>query len=279
MGVWQPSSALRLSWGIFPQMTLAPRALLLDIDGCVVSGLGRAALPGAVEAVRELQRRLPVRFVTNTTSRTRGWLVRSLREAGFEVDDDDVVTPTALARRVLGARGDDRGLLLADEATRPDLAWFTETPQEEARAVLVASEAHGRTLGDLGDAVVALRAGAHLYTLQENRVYERDGRLVTDLGPVAAFLGYAANVGWENLGKPSPLLFSTLAEELGCGVHELAMVGDDAEFDVAGALDAGVGAGILVRTGKYRPGDESRFDPPPSAVIDSVAELPAALVG
>jgi ribonucleotide monophosphatase NagD (HAD superfamily) len=36
------------------------------------------------------------------------------------------------------------------------------------------------------------------------------------------------------------------------------MIGDDAASDVGGALAAGLRA-ILVRTGKYRPGDEQRI--------------------
>ena len=254
-----------------------PGGFLLDIDGCVVSGLGREAIAGAPEAVERLRATAPVRFVTNTTSRTREWLTAALVDAGIDATIDDVVTPTVLARRVLRARGDDSGLLLVEESARPDLAWFREAPASEARAVLVATEAHDRTVRELRPAVAALRRGARLYTLQENRIYERGGELLTDLGPVAAFLGYAADVEWENLGKPSALLFATLADELGCAVGELAMVGDDAEFDVAGALRAGVGAGVLVRTGKYRPGDEARFDPPPSLVVESIADLPAAL--
>ncbi|WP_394886978.1 HAD hydrolase-like protein [Mesorhizobium sp. AaZ16] len=49
------------------------------------------------------------------------------------------------------------------------------------------------------------------------------------------------------------------------------MVGDDAEGDVAGALDAGLSSALLVRTGKYRPGDETRFDPRPTAVFNDLA--------
>lgn len=257
--------------------TLDPAALLLDIDGCVVAGLGREALPGAVEAVAELRRRRPVRFVTNTTSRSRAWLAESLARAGFEVPEAEVVTPVALARRVLVARGEASGVLLCDEGVRHGFDWFAETAPTAARAVLLATEAHDWTLSRLTEAVQALRGGARLYTLQENRVFERGGRIVTDLGPVAAFLGYAAGVGWENLGKPSPLLFAALAEELGCARAGLVMVGDDAEFDVAGALRAGVGGGILVRTGKYRAGDEVRFTPRPTLVLGSIAELPSRL--
>lgn len=254
-----------------------PAALLLDLDGCVVAGIGRTAIPGALEAVTKLREQRPFRFVTNTTSRSRAWLAGALTQAGFEIAEEDIVTPVALARRVLSARGEARGVLIADDGLGGELGWFEECDPEDASAVLVATEGHDWTLSQLQDAVVALRAGARLYTLQENRVFERDGKTLTDLGPVAAFLGYAADVSWENLGKPSPLLFSALAEELGCAVAELAMVGDDAEFDVAGALSAGVGHGVLVRTGKYRPGDEARYDPPPTLVLDSIADLSSRL--
>ena len=54
------------------------------------------------------------------------------------------------------------------------------------------------------------------------------------------------------------------------------MAGDDAEFDVAASVRLGM-VGALVRTGKYREGDESRVSPPPTFVAASVAELPARL--
>ncbi len=38
------------------------------------------------------------------------------------------------------------------------------------------------------------------------------------------------------------------------------MIGDDVDSDVNGALAAGL-RGILVRTGKYRTGDEARLTP------------------
>lgn len=51
------------------------------------------------------------------------------------------------------------------------------------------------------------------------------------------------------------------------------MVGDDAKADVAGALRAGLGRAVLVRTGKYCYGDEERIDPPPTVTVEN---LPAA---
>lgn len=45
---------------------------------------------------------------------------------------------------------------------------------------------------------------------------------------------------------------------LGCAPPEVVMVGDDAESDVARALSADLGCAVLVRTGKFRAGDETR---------------------
>jgi HAD superfamily hydrolase (TIGR01458 family) len=255
-----------------------PAAVLLDIDGHLTDGLGGPAIAGGPEAVQRLRARLPVRFLTNATSRSRIRLAEDLLRAGYEVDAAEIVTPTVLARRVLLERGDHRGLLLADAGVLEDLSWYEVTKDPAAaRSVLLATEAHDRRIADLAPAVEALRAGARLYTLQQNRLFRRGARLLTDLGPVAAFLGYAADVGWENLGKPSPLVFEALAAELDLPLASLAMAGDDAEFDCAGALAAGVGTAVLVRTGKYVPGDERKVTPPPTCVIGSVAELPEVL--
>lgn len=50
------------------------------------------------------------------------------------------------------------------------------------------------------------------------------------------------------------------------------MVGDDIVGDVGGAQRAGI-AGVLVRTGKFRPGDlEGEIKP--DGLLDSIAELP-----
>ena len=51
------------------------------------------------------------------------------------------------------------------------------------------------------------------------------------------------------------------------------MIGDDVEGDVGGALNAGL-SGVLVRTGKYKEGDEDKLDRAPSAVH---ADLAAAV--
>ena len=47
------------------------------------------------------------------------------------------------------------------------------------------------------------------------------------------------------------------------------MIGDDVHDDVCGAVEAGL-RGILVRTGKYRAGDERKLSSPGATVADNL---------
>jgi len=259
-------------------MTALPKVRLvcLDIDGTLTDGILGPVIPDTVEAVRRIREemRLPVRFVTNTTSLPHRALADDLRERGYLEQASELVTPVTVARRVLPDRGHARGILHAERAAREDFAWFQDDP--EGPAVLLATEAHDLRIADLEPSFRRILEGAAFYTLQRNRYFKKGDALVTDLGPVAAFLGYAAGREAETLGKPSVLLFDSVAKEAQVSRAEIVMVGDDAEFDVSASVALGM-RGVLVRTGKFRPEDAARFTPRPTAVLDSVADLPAWL--
>ncbi|WP_292634210.1 HAD-IA family hydrolase, partial [Mesorhizobium sp.] len=117
-----------------------------------------------------------------------------------------------------------------------------------------------------------LAAGADFVALAVNRTFkDADGQLSLDAGAFVAALEFASGRSPVVLGKPSPDFFLSALADLDCPAADAVMVGDDAEGDVAGALRAGLGAALLVRTGKYRPGDETRFDPAPAALVDDLA--------
>ena len=74
-------------------------------------------------------------------------------------------------------------------------------------------------------------------------------------GPFVAALEYASEKRAVVVGKPEESFFRIALEDMGLEASEVAMVGDDAEVDVAGAKKAGL-SGIQVRTGKWRPGGD-----------------------
>jgi HAD superfamily hydrolase (TIGR01458 family) len=140
-------------------------------------------------------------------------------------------------------------------------------------------------VGDLGDgwdydvlngAFRQLMDGAELIALQKNRYWETAEGLSLDAGPFVSALEYATGREAEVVGKPSDAFFELALSDLGVNAGGAAMVGDDVEADIGGALDAGL-AGILVRTGKYREDLVSSSGVEPTATVDSIADVPPLL--
>ena len=91
-----------------------------------------------------------------------------------------------------------------------------------------------------------------------------------------AALEYATACDAVVVGKPAPDFFATVLAGVGVRATDAAMVGDDVESDVGGALRAGL-AGVLVRTGKCRPEAVAASGVEPTATVDSIADVPALL--
>ncbi len=245
--------------------------VLLDLDGVVT--VGEALLPGSLEAVERLRANAtPLRFVTNTTRRPRRRIVEGLAGLGLRIAEEELFTPAALARDYLVARR-LRPLFLI----HPDLAEDFAGLATGEDAVVIGDAAEHFTYAGLNRAFRALHRGAEFLALARNRHFlDRDGELSLDVGGFVAALEFACGRKAKVFGKPSPDFFRLAAGSLGAPPERILMIGDDAEADVGGALAAGLLA-ALVRTGKYRRGQERELSPPPTLVADDLAAVASML--
>jgi HAD superfamily hydrolase (TIGR01458 family) len=248
------------------------RLLLLDLDGVLY--VEDAPVAGAREAVAALRRHgMALRFVTNTTSKPRRLILERLHRLGFEVGEEELSTPAALAVRHCAERGRRRAMLLVRDDVKEDFAGLEEAA-ERVQAVVVGDLGEQFGYDVLNRAFGHLMDGAELIALQKNRYWMRPEGLALDVGPFVAALEYAALREAFVVGKPSPGFFGTILAGVPADAADAAMVGDDVESDVGGALAAGL-AGILVRTGKYREDALRQSGVEPTAVVDSIADVPA----
>jgi HAD superfamily hydrolase (TIGR01458 family) len=244
--------------------------ILLDLDGTLY--VGDEPVAGAREAIERLRRSgLVLRYVTNTTRMPRRAVVERMRALGFVAEEDEVFTPAWAASRLIGGRS---CLALVDESLHEDLGGARLT-EDSPEVVVVGDLGEGFTYSRLDAAFRCLMEGAELVALQKNRFWQNAGGLSLDAGPFVAALEYASGKEAVVVGKPEESFFGITLEDMGLGAHQVAMVGDDAEADIAGAKRSGL-SGIQVRTGKWRPGgDVGEAD----LVLESVADLPGALEG
>jgi HAD superfamily hydrolase (TIGR01458 family) len=240
------------------------RAVLIDIEGVLCIGDG--AIPGSLEALAMLRERgARIRFVTNTTRRTRADIVRQLGAMGFEVAQEEVVTGTLAARRLIETRK-LRPFLLVHPGLLPEFAGIDTADPD---AVLIGDAGDGFSYAALNAAfrILLEKPAAPLLALANNRYFRATDGLWLDAGPYVVALEYASRSQALCMGKPATAIFRTALDGLQAAPQEAVMIGDDIESDVGGAQASGLGA-VLVRTGKYRASDESH----PQIRADAVAD-------
>src|SRR5947209_11885878 len=190
-------------------------AILLDVDGVLhVSG---NPLPGAADAVRRLRgdgHRL--RFVTNTTTRSKADLAAGLEAMGIELDAGEVQTTADAAVEALRGR---RVLALVMHALVGDLEGI-ELVGDNADAVLIGGADDSPETNavfsymNLARAFAELELGADLYCMHRNRWWQTQRGPLLDSGCYVAGLEYAAQTEATVLGKPSPAYFDAACEAL-----------------------------------------------------------------
>jgi HAD superfamily hydrolase (TIGR01450 family) len=266
-------------------------ALLIDLDGVLY--VEDAPVAGAVQAVDSLRRGgLKLRFVTNTTARSRQRTLDKLAGLGLAVEDRELVTPAALAVAHCRQRGLRRVALIMNDEVKRDFGGLEEVGEggggaEGGEGGEGGGGAEAVIVGDLGPAFgydVLNRAfrlvmdGAELIALQKNRYWLRADGLSLDVGPFVAAIEFATGRDAYVVGKPAAGFFDQALADLGVEAGAAAIVGDDIESDIGGGLRAGLAA-ILVRTGKYREEQVRASGIKPTVVVDSIADVPALLLG
>lgn len=216
-----------------------------------------------------------IRFVTNSTTRSRVQLAEQLRQMGIAVEDDEIQTTGAVASRVLAGK---RVLALTMPGMLDDLEGL-QLVGMNVDAVLLGGADEGEETGrvfsylNLNRAFHELDAGAELYCLHKNKWWQTADGARLDAGAFVAGLEFAAEIEATVLGKPSNAYFAAALEALDAEPGLTWMVGDDLEGDIVGAHNHGMKT-ILVRTGKFRPDDVERSTVQPDGIVSSIAQLP-----
>jgi HAD superfamily hydrolase (TIGR01459 family) len=250
---------------------------LIDAFGVLVDG--RGALPGAAGFLAELGRRgTPYLVVTNDASRRGATNSARFRGFGLDVPADrflgsgDLIRPHFAARGLAGARC----LVLGTDDSR---AFVAEAggkvcpidPAGDYDAVVVCDDSGFPFLDGINAALSAIfrafdgERDLHLVLPNPDLVYPAGGGAYGFTSGAIALLLEAAlarryperRPTFVRLGKPHRPIFDEAARRLtGEGAGRLVMIGDQLETDIAGALNAGIDAALLV-TGVTRWADSA----------------------
>jgi HAD superfamily hydrolase (TIGR01458 family) len=243
------------------------QAILLDISGVLYDG--KRPIPGALAAFNRLRASgLPMRLLTNTATQRHDQILARLAGMGFQVTPEQLITAPSAALRYVQDQG-LRPYCLLHPALKDE---FAGLDQRNPNAVILGDARAGLGYEALNQAFRLCREGAPLIGIGMNRYFSENGELWLDAGMYIRGIAWAARCEPLIMGKPSAAFFAQVVQSLDVPAAQCLMIGDDHEADVQGALDAGLQA-ALVRTGKYRPGDERNL-PADTPILNAITELP-----
>lgn len=255
---------------------------VFDLDGTLVRRApgGAIPIPGAREVVAAIRASgRPLVVFTNASHATPARIAAGVRKGGLDIGDDEVLTPICSALSHLGRRHPGaRVLAIGTEDTRSRMAGAgvaLVSDAEAARAdVVLVAHVDQFDVEVLEGAAHAILAGATFLTTNYVRAYAGvDGPILSRGAMAAAAIAKAAARRPTVVGKPSRAAVREVADRLGVGSRDAAVIGDDVHMDIAlGHL--GGSRTVLVRTGiSHGELNGVREDRLPHLVVDSVADV------
>lgn len=246
------------------------KAILFDIDGVLFVGNDR--IEGAAETIEHLRsKNYPMRFLTNTTTRSHDSLVEKITGFGLPIKPEEIFAPPRLAAMYLKQLGDVKLNLILTDDTKTEFKDFKIN--EDNPDYIVFGHYDNRWNYDLLNKLFKqVMNGSKMLALHKGRYWQTEEGLTLDIGGFVVGLEHATGQKAEVIGKPSARFFEIALNDIGVDARKAIMVGDDIVNDIYGAQNAGLKA-LLVKTGKYREDKVAESGIEPDCIIESVAEL------
>lgn len=248
--------------------------LILDIDG-VLEFQGRPC-PGAPETLSALRRMgLRICFLTNSTLKSRASCAARLRQKGFELSEEEVITASSASAAYLRRIKPRSAWVLLEGAGLDEFAGLP-IDEEDPEVIVIGDFFSTLNFDTLNQILRRLKRGARLIGMHSEMVDCSAGELELNVGSVVEMLARAARVQPVYIGKPAPFAFELALELLGLERGQVVVVGDQIQTDILGANRSGLRS-VLVRNGEFDPRDPLSSTIRPDRTISSVTELPEVI--
>jgi 4-nitrophenyl phosphatase len=239
---------------------------IFDMDGTIALGDaasgGHSALPFATETLAAIRARgIPFRVFTNGTAKPPAAYAASLRAAGFDIRDEEMMTPSTSAALWFVKQGISRVRVLGNQGVAAPLIEAGITvigPSEKASGVEAVYTGWFRefTFPDMEAACTSVWDGAILTTASHVPFFATaTGRAIGASFAINVMITSLTGKRAKVLGKPSRIAFDAAARSMGLGrsaAKHIVVVGDDPGLEMrmangAGAMSIGMTTGLMKR--------------------------------
>ena len=245
------------------------KGFLFDLDGVFIQS-GKL-LPGSLETIDVLKsKKIPFRFLTNTTTKSRNTLYKQLLQLGIECKKEHIFSAGFSGTRKIIDMGSPSCKLYVSEGLKEDYKVLNLSNDNPQLVVIGDYEKWDTDL--LNQAFNYVLGGAKILALHVGKYYKTDAGLKLDAGAFVKAIEYSTGEKAIVVGKPNVLFFKQALDDLKLNPDEVLMIGDDLYNDIYGAQKLKI-KGILVKTGKYRSQSIKDYDITPYGIINTIGDI------
>jgi len=230
---------------------------LIDVDGVLTKDENFSPLEGAIEFINYLNsKKVPYLIATSNSRFSPEEIVQRMRENGFDISLDRIITPLVVAPAVLKKEGIESLFIIGSDSLKGYMKekGFEIKSTPDVDGVLVGLDKK-LTFEKLKIGTTALKVNrAKLYALNRNIISkDDDGMLFPGVGTVAKMLSIACqcNENFKHFGKMGDEYNKIAFDKLGIkDTSKIGMISDDIFVDLKGYKSLGLRT-VFVTTGKY----------------------------
>lgn len=236
--------------------------LLIDLDGTLLDGA--STLPDAAEFMSEISaRNVQFKIVTNSTKDPAA-IAKRLDNAGISVSSDSIINPivsiNAFLRRqqilsafIIGSKSEKDQVCIHHVDDCPEIIVFLDFDRTNV------------DFEQLQNIFLLSQKGIPIISASGSPFYRTGNERKIDTGAFVTMFELLTQENVPIFGKPNSKYFNEAITLLESSSSDVVVLGDDWATDIVGANNVGCKS-VLVKSGKYQPGDENKAKP--DRVID-----------
>ncbi|MDC7219802.1 MAG: HAD-IIA family hydrolase [Spirochaetales bacterium] len=241
--------------------------LILDIDGTLLSGTRE--INHSLQFLNYLEERGKNYILATNSIKSPQAQTKRFKDLGFTLSPEKFYSPIDSINQWIRQNNISHVMVVGSEAEIHQIK-ANHTLKDPELLVLLDFEKRNSCYNDLQEIINHLEKGCDIVAASKSPFYLKEERKQIDTGAFVSLIESIIGREIEILGKPSLAYFQNARSILCSGSGPVTVIGDDWKTDILGAKEAEFQT-ILVKSGKYFPGDESRGEP--DSVIDDFRDL------
>ncbi len=250
------------------------KAYICDMDGVIYHG--HILLPGVIEFVDWMRKNgKQFLFLTNNSQASNRELKMKLARMGLDVDEENFYTASLATARFLSKQGATSAFVIGDAGLTNALYSVGISINDVDPEYVVVGETSNYNFSSIAKAINLVNNGAKLIGTNPDILTPTETGANPACKPLVAPIEMATGKKAYFIGKPNALMMRVAMDKLHqMNIHssEVAMIGDNMETDIVGAVEGGLDP-ILVLSGVSTRESIKRFAYQPRLILNGVGDI------